>query len=86
MSNVRSVAATQVLSGFTPSKQFLNRLVVSSVMTALDAAAIVFVGPLAYQYSSISSVPLVAFAILSMGMLASVGRIWFLTIRSWNGR
>ena len=70
----------------TPTKQFRSRFAVTSLATVLDVGALVAVGPVAYECAPISSILPVAFSILALGALTSLGHMWYLTIQSWNCR
>lgn len=86
MINVRSVASTRVASAISLSSQFKRKLFTSSLFTILDAAALQIVGPSIYRVSSDSLALRAGFAILVVGMFASLGRMWFLTIRESNNQ
>jgi hypothetical protein len=84
MIDVRSIASLRVAVASTPSNQFKRRLLTSSLFTCFDAAALQIVGPSIYRVSSNSAAMQAGFAVLVIGMLASLGRMWFLTIRDSN--
>ena len=61
--------------------KFLGRLALSMLLTAVDVGVLVFVGKVAYQSSLISVALPAAFAILALGMGATLGRMWLLTVQ-----
>ena len=84
MPDFSSVAEWFVPFNFKPPEGFRSRLAGSTVATALDAVVLAIFGPAAYACASISFVVPVAFLIVSIGLFASLGRMWFLTVESWN--
>jgi len=86
MLDVRFIASLRVAPVITPSDQFKRRLLTSSLFTVLDAAALQIAGPSIYRVSSDSLPMLAGFAVLILGMLASLGRMWYLTAREGNNQ
>jgi len=84
MPNIETVAAPHFAVAAVPSSQFLRRLVISIVVTFLDAAGLQFVGSPLYTISSNSLLIRAALLILLLGMSASLARMWFLTFRIRN--
>lgn len=67
-----------------PAKNFRSRFAISSLATALDVGAMATVGPAAFACASISSAVPILFSIFAVGAFATLGRMWYLTIQSWN--
>ena len=86
MIDVRSIASLRVAPALKPSNRFKRRLLTSSLVTGLDATALQIVGPSIYRFSSDSLAMRAGFAVLILGMLASLGHMWLLTIRDSNNQ
>jgi len=86
MMDVRSIASLRIAVASTSSNQFKRRLLTSFLFTGLDAAALQIVGPSIYRVASDSIALRAGFAVLLLGMLASLGRMWFLTIWDSNNQ
>lgn len=81
MSDLNLVAENASPVGSSISAKFLGRLALSMALTAIDIGVLVFVGKVAYQSSLISVALPAAFAILALGMGATLGRMWLLTVQ-----
>lgn len=84
MTSLNSVAEVMVAQGTPLNGGFRSRLTVSSLTTGLDIGILMVVGRAAFQCAPFSLVMPVAFSILGLGALISLGYMWFLTVQSWN--
>jgi hypothetical protein len=66
------------------AKVFAGRLIVSFLITAVDVAVLIAIVPIAYQSGLISTFLPIGFALLALGMGASLGRMWWLTVQMWR--
>lgn len=81
MSDLRLVAEEDSPVRSSNSMRFLGRLAFSVLLTAVDIAALVMVGKVAYQSALISMALPATFAVLALGMGATLGRMWLLTVQ-----
>jgi hypothetical protein len=65
---------------------FRAKLAASSLVTLFDLGVLLLVGRTAYQCVSISSMLPIVFAALAIGALASLGHMWYSTVKSWRHR
>jgi hypothetical protein len=81
MLGVRTMTNSRLEFGLTLSNKGLGRLAISLLATCLDVAVIFNVGSYVYRCASFSVALPAAFAVLVLGMIASLGWMWALTIR-----
>ncbi len=84
MTSFSSVAEVMVAEHAPLNGEFRSRLVVSSLTTGLDIGILMVVGRAAFQCIPFSLMMPIAFSILGLGALISLGHMWFLTVQSWN--
>ena len=69
-------------SGYeTASNQFIRRFAASILLTGVNAGVILTFSPSVFSDSFNAPILRTAFAILILGLIASLARMWFLTFR-----
>jgi hypothetical protein len=81
MPDIRPITAARAAIVPTFSKQFILRFALSLLLTSADADVILTFAP--SVFSALLNAPILraAFAILIIGLIASLARMWFLTFR-----
>jgi hypothetical protein len=81
MPDIRPITAVRAAIVPAFSKQFILRFAISLLLTSADADVILTFAP--SVFSALFNAPILraAFAILILGLIASLARMWFLTFR-----
>jgi hypothetical protein len=81
MPDIRPITAVRAVIVPAFSKQFILRFAISLLLTSADADVILTFAP--SVFSALFNAPILraAFAILILGLIASLARMWFLTFR-----
>src|ERR1039457_4370338 len=81
MPDIGPITAARAAIVPTFSKQFILRFAISLLLTSADADVILTFAP--FVFSALFNAPILraALAILILGLIASLARMWFLTFR-----
>jgi hypothetical protein len=81
MPDIRPITAARdaIVSMF--SKQFILRFAISLLLTGVDADVVLTFAPSVFTALLNAPILRAAFAILILGLIASLARMWFLTFR-----
>jgi hypothetical protein len=81
MPDIHPITAARAAIVPTFSKQFILRFAISLLLTSADADVILTFAP--SVFSALFNAPILraAFAILILGLIVSLARMWFLTFR-----
>jgi hypothetical protein len=82
--NPRPIAVVRTAASLAVFNQSGPRLLISLVVTGLDAAVLIRFGHLVYIALSATIFLRTAFVLLILGMIGSLARMWFLTVRNWR--
>lgn len=82
MSDVRQIAAAPAQSVPAVPRLFISRLAVSLLMTGVDAGIVVIYALSALSDSFSPLILRASFAVLVLGMAASLAHMWTLTFRA----
>jgi hypothetical protein len=86
MLDVRTVSNSSLEFGLSLSNKSLGRFAISLLATCLDVAVVYNVGSIVSRCASFSFALPAAFAVLVLGMIASLGWMWSLTIRDTDSQ
>ena len=84
MINLRLLDIEILPRRFPVAKTFAWRLTASALITIVDVLALVAIVPIVSESTLISSFLPFGFALLALGMGASLGRMWWLTVQLWR--
>lgn len=82
MPDIRPITVARAAIVPMLSKRFILRLAISLLLTGVDADAVLSVAP--SMFTALLNAPILcaAFAILILGLIASLAHMWFLTFRN----
>ena len=81
MPDIRPITAARAAIVPMLSKQFILRFVISLLLTGVDADVVLTFAPSVFTALFNAPILRAAFAILILGLIASLARMWFLTFR-----
>jgi len=81
MPDVRPIPAARAAFVTTLSNQFICRFAISLLLTGVDIEVVLAFAPSVFTTILNSPILRAAFAILVLGLIASLARMWFLTFR-----
>jgi hypothetical protein len=81
MPEVRSIAAARAPFVHKLSNQFIRRFAASILLTGVNAGVMLTFSPSVFSDSFNAPILRTAFAILILGLIASLALMWFLTFR-----
>jgi hypothetical protein len=83
MSSLNLMGKAIAKAPFSLAKEPESRLSITMLITALDIAVLLIMGPVASECASISIAVPIAFAVASAALLASLAHMWMLTLGLW---
>ena len=81
MPDIRPITAARAAIVPMLSKQFILRFVISLLLTGVDADVVLTFAPSVFTVLFNAPILRAAFAILILGLIVSLVRMWFLTFR-----
>ena len=81
MPDIRPITAARAAIVPMSSKQFILRFAISLLLTGVDADVVLTFAPSVFTALFNAPILRAAFAILILGLIASLTRMWFLTFR-----
>lgn len=81
MPDIRPITAARAAIVPMLSKQFILRFVISLLLTGADTDVVLTFAPSVFTALFNAPILRAAFAILILGLIASLARMWFLTFR-----
>ena len=81
MPDIRPIAAARAAIDPMFSKHFILRFAISLLLTGVDADVVLTFAPSVFTVHFNAPILRAAFAILILGLIASLARMWFLTFR-----
>lgn len=86
MPNVRPVPTPSGVVASAVNRRFIRRFAIAMLLMAADTVALIVAGPIMYRSSVSDPLAAAVSATLTIALLASLARMWFLTFRDRYGR